>query len=210
MDNVTNTFERHLSRIPAAYSGERIGLFGGSFNPPHSGHFHVAQQALRRLKLDRIWWLVTPGNPLKDKSNLAPLTDRLAACEKLAGSRRMVVSALEISLPSQFTADTLQHICKSRPGVNFIWIMGADNLGQFHNWDRWQDIAALMPIAVVDRPGSTMSLHNAQAANALSRYRIDEADAPVLAGMKPPAWTFLHGPRNALSSTALRERKRDQ
>ncbi len=183
------------------------GLFGGSFNPPHAGHLHVAEQALRRLALDRVWWLVTPGNPLKDTSGLAPLDDRLAACRALTRDRRMVITALEVSLPTRFTADTLAHIAARNRGVDFVWIMGADNLGQFHHWDRWRDIAATMPIVVIDRPGSTLRLHHAQAARALGRFRIDEGDATLLPGMPPPAWTFLHGPRNALSSTAIREGK---
>ncbi len=193
--------------MPVAFPGERIGLFGGSFNPPHAGHLHVAEQALRRLALDRVWWLVTPGNPLKDTSGLAPLDERLNACRTLARDRRMVITALEVSLPTRFTADTLAHIAARNRGVDFVWIMGADNLGQFHQWDRWRDIAATMPIAVVDRPGSTLRLHNALAARALGQFRLDEDDATRLPGMRPPAWTFLHGPRNALSSTAIREGK---
>ena len=190
--------------IPPAYPGERIGLFGGSFNPPHQGHLHVAEQALRRLRLDRVWWLVTPGNPLKDTSHLAPLDERLAACRAMTGDRRMVMTALETSLPTRFTADTIAHILARRASTRFVWIMGADNLGQFHRWDRWRSIAAMIPIAVVDRPGSTMALHSALAAQALSRFRLNEEDAAALPECRPPAWTFLHGPRNALSSTLLR------
>ncbi len=193
------------TRMPVAFPGERIGLFGGSFNPPHAGHLHVAEQALRRLALDRVWWLVTPGNPLKDARELAPLADRLDACRALTQDRRMVITALEVSLPTRFTADTLAHIAARNRGVDFVWIMGADNLGQFHRWDRWRAIAATMPIAVVDRPGSTLRLHHALAARALGQFRIDEDDARRLAGTRPPAWTFLHGPRNAMSSTAIRE-----
>jgi nicotinate-nucleotide adenylyltransferase len=204
MGDPSTTIPRRFTRIPQAYRGERIGLFGGSFNPPHEGHLHVAEQALRRLQLDRVWWLVTPGNPLKDTGILAPLAERLAACEELARDRRMVVSALELGLTTRFTADTLHHITMRHPGTDFVWVMGADNLGQFHRWDRWRAIANLLPIAVVDRPGSTMALHNAPAAEALARFRIDEDDSSLLASKSPPAWTFLHGPRNALSSTALR------
>lgn len=185
-------------------SGQRVGLFGGSFNPPHEGHLHVSEQALQRLKLDQIWWLVTPGNPLKDTSGLAPLDHRIAACEALITSPRMKVTACEASLPTRYTADTLHHICARNKGVSFVWIMGADNLGQFHRWERWREIARLMPIAVVDRPGSTLALHSAPAAQTLRRCRIDENDAGVLATKKPAAWVFLHGPRNALSSTYLR------
>ena len=116
----------------------------------------------------------------------------------------MKITALEISLSTRFTADTLQKLSERLPHVDFVWIMGADNLGQFHRWDRWQTIAKLMPIAVVDRPGSTMTLHSAPVAKTLDKSRLDEADASLLADLKPPAWTFLHGPRSSLSSTALR------
>ncbi len=191
-------------RMPHVETGMRVGLFGGSFNPPHEGHTHVCEQVLRRLELSQIWWLVTPGNPLKDTSQLAPLRDRIKACEAITTDPRMKITACEANLPTRYTADTLAHIALRNPTVDFVWIMGADNLGQFHQWERWRDIADLMPIAIVDRPGSTLSLHSAKAAQVLRRHRIDEADAPLLATYPAPAWTFLHGPRNPLSSTALR------
>ena len=187
-------------------SGQRIGLFGGSFNPPHEGHVHVCEQALRRLELDQIWWLVTPGNPLKDTSNLAPLSQRITACELITTDPRMKITACEINMPTRYTADTLNHIVKRNRGVNFGWIMGADNLGQFHHWERWREIAHSMPIAVIDRPGSTMALHSSPAAQILSHFRIDESDASLLSVLKAPAWTFLHGPRNSLSSTLIRQK----
>ncbi len=189
-------------------SGMRVGLFGGSFNPPHEGHVHVAEQALRRLSLHQIWWLVTPGNPLKERGNLASLTDRITACEVIAFDPRMKITACEELMKTSFTADTLEQIAGRNRDASFVWVMGADNLGQFHRWQRWRDIAALMPIAVVDRPGSTMALHNAPAAQALARFRVDEDDAARLPGMDAPAWTFLHGPRSSLSSTALRARRK--
>lgn len=182
----------------------RVGLLGGSFNPPHSGHLHIAELALRRLKLHQVWWLVTPGNPLKDQHDLAPLADRVAACEATASHPAMKVTAFEASLRSRFTADTLNHVVNRYVAVDFVWLMGADNLGQFHRWQRWREIAALLPIAVIDRPGSTMALHNALAAKVLRKFRIDESDAAHLPGLQPPAWTFLHGPRNSLSSSAIR------
>ena len=195
---------RHYAKTPIAGSGQTIGLFGGSFNPPHEGHVHVCEQALRRLKLDWIWWLVTPGNPLKDTSDLAPLQQRLALCEAITSDPRMKITAIEAGLSSRFTADTLHHIAHRNPDIRFVWIMGADNLGQFHRWDRWRTIANLMPIVVVDRPGSTMALHSAPAAQILRHKRVDEDDAARLLWLEPPAWTFLHGPRSSLSSTAIR------
>ncbi|MEM7299468.1 MAG: nicotinate-nucleotide adenylyltransferase [Pseudomonadota bacterium] len=190
--------------MPLAVKGMRIGLFGGSFNPPHDGHLLISKLALRKLQLDRIWWIVSPGNPLKEHSSLARLPDRLAACREITDHPRIDVTAFEVDLDSAFTANTLDHARERRPGVDFVWIMGADNLKQFHEWQRWRDIAQTMPIAVVDRPGSTLSYRSAKAALALARYRIDETDAALLANMNPPAWTFLHGPRSHLSSSAIR------
>lgn len=192
------------SRIPPAYPGERIGLFGGSFDPPHEGHLLVAETALTRLRLDRLWWMVTPGNPLKDTSGLAPLAERIAACERLAAHPRIVVCAPEVRLASRYTADTVAALAMRRPGVRFVWVMGADNLATFHRWERWRDIAATMPVAVVDRPGATLAFTSAPAAQTLARHRVDEADARLLPSLAPPAWTFLHGPRSGQSSTALR------
>ena len=200
--------KRHHLRMPHVEPGQAVGLFGGSFNPPHEGHVHVSEQALRRLDLDQVWWLVTPGNPLKNNSNLASLEDRIAACEAINTDPRIKVTGCELNLPTRYTADTLAHIVQRNPQVRFVWVMGADNLGQFHKWERWRDIAGLMPIAVVDRPGSTLALHSAMAAQALRHARIDEADSPSLADYRAPAWVFLHGPRNSLSSTAIRAQKK--
>ncbi|MEP0940491.1 MAG: nicotinate-nucleotide adenylyltransferase [Rhizobiaceae bacterium] len=194
--------------MPHVEPGQVVGLFGGSFNPPHEGHVHVCEQALRKLNLSQIWWLVTPGNPLKNNSNLAKLEDRIAACEAINSNPRIKITACELNLPTRYTADTLAHIVDRNPGVGFVWIMGADNLGQFHQWERWRDIANLMPFAVVDRPGSTLALHSAKAAHALRYARIDEDDAALLPDYSAPAWVFLHGPRNSLSSTAIRAQKK--
>ena len=199
---------RHYLRMPMVESGMRVGLFGGSFNPPHEGHVHVAELALMRLKLHQIWWLVSPGNPLKDHSNLAPLAERLAACQAITSDPRMKITACEAVMNTRFTADTLRQITARNNDVNFVWVMGADNLGQFHRWQRWREVADRMPIAVVDRPGATMVLHSAAAAQILARRRMDEDDAARLPVMRPPAWVFLHGSRNALSSTALRAVRR--
>lgn len=167
---------------------------------------HVSEIALARLGLDRLWWLVSPGNPLKDHSELAPLAQRVRLCEAITDHPRIEITAFEASVSTRFTADTLAAIRARRSGVRFVWIMGADNLAGLHRWERWRDIVAAMPIAVVDRPGSTLSYTNAPAAIALARARVDETDARLLPFMDPPAWTFLHGPRSSLSSTAIRER----
>ena len=190
--------------MPHVEPGQRVGLFGGSFNPPHNGHVHVSEQSLRKLELSQIWWLVSPGNPLKDQSILAPLARRIADCEAVTSNPRIKVTACELRFATRFTADTLAHIVTRNPLVDFVWIMGADNLGQLHLWERWRTIADTMPIAVIDRPGSTLALHSAKAAHALRRYRIDENDASLLPSCRAPAWVFLHGPRNSLSSTTIR------
>jgi len=194
----------HYLNMPASGNGARIGLFGGSFNPPHEGHLNLCDLALKKLGLDQIWWIVTPGNPLKDHSNLKPLTERLAFCEAIIDHPKIKVTAFEATYKTRYTADTLRLVKRYRPCEKFIWLMGADNLASFHKWQDWREIVTMMPLAVIDRPGSTLSFRSAQAALFLAKYRVDEEDARLLASKKPPAWTFLHGPRNALSSTKLR------
>jgi nicotinate-nucleotide adenylyltransferase len=194
---------RHLI-MPHVEPGMAVGLFGGSFNPPHEGHLLVAEIALRRLRLDQVWWLVTPGNPLKNHSGLAPLAERLQQSEKLAHDRRIKVTAFEKSLGQSYTAKTLSFVKARNPDVRFVWIMGADNLKSFHRWQHWQGIAETFPIAVIDRPGSTLSYLSSKMAKTFARARIDESDAATLSARRAPAWTFIHGPRSALSSTAIR------
>ncbi len=181
-----------------------IGLYGGSFNPPHEGHALVARLAIQRLGLDRLWWLVTPGNPLKSGNGLAPLGERLKLSEAIASDPRIIVTALEQGLGTAYTARTIEHILRRHKGVRFVWIMGADNLGSFHRWQEWRRIAASVPIAVIDRPGATLTYLSSKAARTLDRARVSERDAQLLAYMRPPAWTFIHGPRSNQSSTLLR------
>ncbi|WAJ31528.1 nicotinate-nucleotide adenylyltransferase [Jeongeupella avenae] len=191
--------------MPPAPPGQRIGLFGGSFDPPHEGHRLVARVVLRRLRLDRLWWIVTPGNPLKDHGRLAPLSERVALSRALVGGdRRIVVTAFEAAHRIRYTADTLELVTSRRPNARFVWIMGADSLRSFHRWQDWKRIAAMMPLAVVDRPGSTLSVLSSPAALRLEGHRIPERDAARLASLDPPAWVFLTGPRSAQSSTTLR------
>lgn len=194
------------ARLPPAAPGMRIGLYGGSFNPAHAGHRHVSRMALKRLRLDRVWWLVTPGNPLKDRSELAPLADRLETARRVAEDPRIAVTGFEAAIGARYTIETLRWLRLRRPALRFVWIMGADSLASFHRWERFREIAELMPIAVIDRPGHTLAALSAPGARALARWRIDETDAALLADRPPPAWVFLHGPRSSLSSTALRKR----
>jgi len=193
-----------VPRLPPFARDMRIGLLGGSFNPPHEGHALITRLALRRLALDRVWWLVTPGNPLKSLTGLAALRARMEAARRLDVGPRVVVTDIEAQIDSRFTYDTLLWLRRRAPHVHFVWIMGADNLRQFHLWRHWRAIADLVPIAVIDRPGSTLKAISSPAGAALARWRVPEPYASSLAATPPPAFLFLHGPRSSLSSTALR------
>ena len=193
-----------LARLPAHARGMRIGLFGGSFNPPHDGHRLASLAAMARLGLDCVWWLVTPGNPLKDISALPGLRQRMRAAQHLAAHPRIKITGLEAIIGTRYSHDTISYLKRRCPGVEFVWIMGADNLAGFHRWQRWRDIIDLVPLVVVDRPGSTLRAVHGRASAILAPFRLDEADGQLLAGTRPPAWIFLHGPRSSLSSTALR------
>jgi nicotinate-nucleotide adenylyltransferase len=190
--------------LPPHAPGLRIGLFGGTFDPPHEAHRAVCLIAMKRLRLDRLWWLVTPGNPLKDTRCLAPLADRLAAAHRLAGDPRIAVTGFEAAIGVRYTYETLHYLRARCPGVRFVWVMGADNLKGFHRWRQWRDIAARVPIAVVDRAGPSLNATAGVAAGALSAFRLPESAAATLPGRRPPAWVFLHGMKSPLSSTALR------
>ncbi|WP_343058752.1 nicotinate-nucleotide adenylyltransferase [Aurantimonas endophytica] len=191
--------------IPHAEKGMRIGLFGGSFNPPHAGHVLVAETARRRLGLDRVWWIVTPGNPLKDHGQLRPLGERLAAVRRLADGPHAAVTAFEAAHRIRYSADTVALLRLRRPGIRFVWIMGADSLASFHRWQAWRRIAAMLPIAVVDRPGASLATLSAPMARYLEGCRLAERDAAALPFRDPPAWVFLHGPRSPVSSTLIRK-----
>lgn len=192
---------------PFAAPGQRIGLMGGSFNPPHEGHLTVSRTAARRLRLDRIWWLVSPGNPLKANDALPPLTDRIAACRRVTHKdHRIVVTGFEAELATPYTASTLAFLTRRFPMTRFVWVMGADNLASFHRWRRWQTIAATVPIAVVDRPGWHLKAIASPAARALARHRVSQSLSAQLPARRPPAWVFLSTRLSTLSSTDLRQR----
>jgi len=194
------------AHLPPVAPGLRIGLYGGSFNPAHLGHRHVSLVALKRLHLDRLWWMVTPGNPLKDRGELAALDRRVAQADRVADHPRIAVTDFESRIGARYTRQTLRFLTRRNPSVRFVWIMGADSLATFHRWQGFSEIARLMPIAIIDRPGFTLTAPAARAARALARWRLPEAEAPTLADREAPAWIFLHGPRSTLSSTALRAR----
>jgi len=188
--------------------GMRIGLFGGTFDPPHAAHRAACLIAMNRLGLDRVWWMVTPGNPLKDTRGLAPLSERLHAAKALARHPRINVTGFEAEIGSHYTYQTLSYLRRHCPGVRFVWIMGADNLRSFHRWQKWREIAEMLPIAVIDRLGPSLYATASAAGQALARARIPEAAARSLPGRRPPAWVYLHGLKSPLSSTALRAKRR--
>ncbi|WP_428981008.1 nicotinate-nucleotide adenylyltransferase [Lichenibacterium dinghuense] len=191
--------------LPAWAPGLRIGLFGGSFNPPHEGHRLASLTAMRRLGLDRVWWIVTPGNPLKRHDGLADLDTRIAAARRLADHPRIVATGVEAGIGMRYTVDTIRHLRRRCPGVHFVWIMGADNLLQLPRWRRWRELVSLVPVAVVDRPGSTFRSLNGRAAAVLAPGRLRESEAKLLPTRRHPAFVYLHGPRSSASSTALRD-----
>lgn len=193
---------------PAVADGMRIGLMGGSFNPPHTGHIAVARAALRRLGLDRVWLLVTPGNPLKSKHDLGEMPDRLAAVQRIAAhDPRIIATDIERRLGSAYTVDTLAALRRRHPGVRFVWIMGADSLANFHRWREWRRIASLAPMAIVDRPGWRFRALASPAARTLAGGRIREHEARLLTRHRPPAWAFLSTRLSPLSSTDLRRKR---
>ena len=185
-------------------AGRRVGLMGGSFNPPHEGHRQISLFALQRLQLSEIWWLVTPGNPLKDHSELAEYDARLDATRSMARHPRIKISDFERREGIVYTAQTIDALRAQHADLAFVWIMGADNLAGFHRWESWRAIMRSVPIAVLDRPGYRYKALASPAATAFASSRIDESDAGILASLAPPAWAFLSGPLNPVSSTMLR------
>jgi nicotinate-nucleotide adenylyltransferase len=189
---------------PYAGPGQVIGLLGGSFNPPHAAHKLISETALKRLGLDKVWWVVSPGNPLKSRAEQAPLNERIVLCRTMAKNPRIEITDFEADLPTPYTASTIAFLKRRSPLVRFIWIMGADNLASFHRWQHWREIFTTVPIVVVDRPGWRMKALASKAAQAFASQRIPEIDAKSLVHAPAPAWTFLTGPLSHLSSTALR------
>ena len=183
----------------------RIGLLGGSFNPPHLAHRAISLFAIKRLKLDRVWWLVTPGNPLKDHGALHDLDERADAARRMANDPRIDVTCLEAVIGTRYTVDTITYLRRRASGLRLVWIMGADNLAQFHRWQNWRRIASQVPIAVIDRPPQSfraLAAPAAQALGALSPAR--KSGRPGWRTSRAPAWVFLTGMKLNLSSTGLR------
>jgi nicotinate-nucleotide adenylyltransferase len=179
----------------------RIGLLGGSFNPAHAGHLAMSLYALKRMKLDQVWWLVSPQNPLKPARGMLPLAERLARARGCARHPRIVVTDIERALGTHYTADSLRILRARFPATRFVWLMGADNLLQIPRWRKWTEIFRLVPVAVFRRKGYAIS---GRAAMRFGRFRHPAQYAIRLAGMKPPAWLVLDNPLNLLSATELR------
>jgi nicotinate-nucleotide adenylyltransferase len=183
--------------------GQAVGLLGGSFDPPHAGHVHITREALKRFGLDRVWWLVSPGNPLKAQEP-APLDRRMAAARAAMRHPRVAVTDLEARLGTRYTAQTLAALLPRYPGVDFVWLMGADNLVQFHRWERWEEIMARVPVGVIARPGDLAAARMAKTAERFWRRRVPEEASRLLPRLRPPAWCFVNVPMVDISSTAIR------
>jgi nicotinate-nucleotide adenylyltransferase len=180
-------------------------LLGGSFNPAHAGHLHASRLALRRLDLDQVWWLVSPQNPLKTEAATAPLDLRLRDARRLVGhDRRILVSDLESGLGTRYTVDTLHALRRGLPGARLVWLMGADNLIQLPHWERWTEIMELVPVAVLTRPTYSLRALAGTVAQRYRQRRVRPSMARRLADLEPPAWTFVDGPMNPASATAIR------
>lgn len=186
----------------------RVGLLGGSFNPAHEGHVEISLAALKFLELDYVWWLVSPGNPLKNKSDLSPFDERVKFARDLEKDDRIIVSDMERNFDTRYTIDSLKRIKETLPSYHFVWLMGADNLIEFDKWKDWRGIAETVPFAIFSRPSYSRTSLDSLAAKALREYRIDKDRAHVLHRLKPPAWVFCDLTDNATSSTKIRSKSK--
>lgn len=189
--------------LPHIRAGQVVGLLGGSFDPPHAGHLHISREALRRFGLDRLWWLVSPGNPLKPHGP-APLAERMAAARAMVDHPRMAVTDVEAHAGTRYTAQTLIALRHAAPGVRFVWLMGADNLAQFHRWQDWQSIIESVPVGVLARPGERISARMSPAARIYRHAFLPARESRLLGRATAPAWCFVNVPMMDISSTALR------
>lgn len=195
-----------MIHAPPFGEGQRIGLFGGSFNPAHRGHYMVALYALRKLQLDWVWWLVSPQNPLKDPAETGEYATRLAQTRKIARHPKFVVTDLERQLGARTTAETLRGLAPLLKRGRFVWIMGADSFAGLHRWHDWLEIPQTLPMAVLARPGYSLRALGGPAATRFDAAQVPVHLAPRLATMEPPAWCFIPMPLRPESSTAIRKR----
>lgn len=194
-----------MDGFPAAKPGQIIGLLGGSFDPPHAGHVHITRAALKRFGLDHVWWLVSPGNPLKSNGP-APLTNRIQASRALMQHPRVRVTGIEAQLGTRYTAQTLRALQRRYPGVRFVWLMGADNLAQFHHWQDWRWIIDNVPIGVIARPGDRIAARLSRTAKVYAQSKVPSRASHIIGKLPPPAWSFVNVPMSDQSSTAIRAR----
>ena len=189
--------------FPHAERGQVIGLLGGSFDPAHDGHVHITEEAIKRLHLDQVWWMITPGNPLKSRQP-APMAARMARARQVMRHPKVRITDLEARLGTRYTHATVSRLKAIYPGVTFVWLMGADNLAQFHRWDRWQDILRMIPVAVLARPGKGLRARLSHAAQVFRQKRLARGEA--LEFRKPPVWAFVNLPMHKASSSDIRAR----
>ncbi len=193
---------------PSRRRGRRVGLFGGSFNPAHEGHLHISLIALKTLKLDELWWLVSPQNPLKPRAGMAPFEERVAGARHLAQDRRIKVSTVEHDLGLHFTADTVCALQRRYKRTRFVWLMGADNLPGFTRWRRWAEIYRALPVAIFDRHPYACRVFSAAPSIRFARHHLPERRSRRLADLTPPVWSFLHSRLHAASASAIRAARR--
>ena len=191
--------------LPRAGAGQRIGLLGGSFDPPHAGHVHITLEALKRFRLDRVWWLVSPGNPLKPDSPAA-IERRMAAARAVMDHPRVAITDIERRMGTTYTAETLDGLRARYRNVRFVWLMGADNLVSFHKWEQWQRILDTVPVGVIARPSSRVAARTSPAAARYRKAQLTGRAASLLPQARPPAWCFVNVPMVNLSSSDIRAR----
>lgn len=202
-ENYGGRMLRH--QFPYAAPGQVVGLLGGSFDPAHAGHVHITREALKRFGLDQVWWLVSPGNPLKERGP-APLGKRMERARQVMQHPRVQVTDIEAALGTRYTAQTLAKLRQSYPKVRFVWLMGADNLAQFHLWQDWRQIAQTVPMGILARPGQRISARMSRASALFAPYRIPGRYSQLLAQAEAPAWCFVNVPMHDASSTEIRAR----
>lgn len=203
-ESLSRIHSRHRLSLPRCVSGQRIGLLGGSFDPPHEGHVHITHWAVRKLELDQVWWLVSVRNPLKARQP-APVAERAGAAELLPTHPKVAVSRLEARIGSRHTCETLGYLRRRFPAARFVWLMGSDNLAALHEWRNWREIFSNAPVGVFSRPAHRAAVMNSRAARAFAGSRAQAVQPRALADMRPPAWMYLTIPLNSTASTAIRD-----
>lgn len=191
--------------LPLGRPGRSVGLLGGSFDPAHEGHVHITLEALKRFGLDEVWWLVSPGNPLKENGP-RPMEARLARASQIMQHPRVTITDIEARLGTRYTAETLGRLFQLYPATHFVWLMGADNLAQFHHWENWTWIMENLPLGVIARPGDRVAARMSPAAQIYRDHRVPARFARGLAWMRPPAWSLINVPMRPHSSTEIRAR----